>query len=348
MPLVMVIPVFIPHRGCPQQCIFCNQNVITAGAVKDLGTGLPGPEDINRIISEYLTYRGARRRVELAFFGGNFLGLPQKDILNLLSFVSPWLEKGEIHAIRCSTRPDTITPEILAQVRPFGMNLVELGVQSLDDGVLDMSLRGHSRVDSLAAVKTLKSAGMGVGIQLMTGLPGDTPEKSLKTAEETADLGPDLVRIYPLLVLAGSPLAARYRKGLYQPQTVEASVGLIKEMVAIIEGKGIPVVRMGLQAGESLEDGSHRLAGPWHPAFGHLVRSALMLDQVRSGLKSISEGDLSDGSISLTVHPRSESRLRGDKNSNLTTLRQLFPNTDFKIGTDPDLVPDTVEIKVLP
>ena len=347
MASVMVIPVFIPHWGCPHQCIFCNQNVITAGEASGAGKGLPDPKDLNRIISEYLSYKGTRTKVELAFFGGNFLGLPKEDILRLLSSVSPWLAKGEIHSIRCSTRPDTITPEILAQVRPFGVNLVELGVQSLNDGVLAKAIRGHSRADSIKAVETLKSAGMGVGVQLMTGLPADTPEKSLKTAAEVADLAPDLVRIYPLLVLEESPLAAAYRKGRYRPQTLNDAVALVKEMVKILEGKGIPVVRLGLQAGEALEDDRHRLAGPWHPAFGHLVRSALMLDQVLIGLESCPEALAAGCTVTLGVHPRSESRLRGDKNSNLIALREKFSGIAFEIRTDPALALDKVDIRTL-
>jgi len=342
MAAVMVIPVFIPHRGCPHQCIFCNQKVITAGAGH--GSGLPDREDINRMISGYLDYKGTRQRVELAFFGGNFLGLPQGDILRLLSWVSPWLDRGDIHSVRCSTRPDTITPEILAKVRPLGLSLVELGVQSLDDQVLEKALRGHSRADSLAAVDTLKSAGMGVGVQLMTGLPNDTPEKSLKTARQIAALAPDLVRIYPLLVLAGSPLAKVYRKGRYTPQSLDDAVDLVKKMVKILEREGVPVVRLGLQAGETLEDETYRLAGPWHPAFGHLVRSALLFDQV---VKLLARRPPETGVV-LRVHPRSESRLRGDKNANLKALARMFPGTDFHIQTDSALSGDRVKIIALP
>jgi histone acetyltransferase (RNA polymerase elongator complex component) len=339
MASVLVIPVFIPHRGCPHRCIFCNQNVITAA-----GQTLPGPEDMARIIREYLRYKGNRRRVELAFFGGNFLGLPEREMLGLLRAVGPWLDRGEIQAIRCSTRPDTVTPERLDMVRPLGMALVELGVQSMDDGVLALSRRGHTRAHTLDAVAALKAAGMKVGVQLMTGLPGDTPEKSAETAKQAASLGPDLARIYPALVLEGALLADAFRRGAYRPQTLDESVARVRDMACILEAAGIPVVRMGLQAGEGLAAGGTILAGPWHPAFGHLVRAAQMLDQARAGLERALEKGTADRVV-LEIHPRSESRLRGDKNSNLDILVREYPGIDFQIRTNPELSLEEVAVK---
>lgn len=354
MASVMVIPVFIPHRGCPHHCSFCNQNIITAGSTAGPGK-LPDAGDLDRIISEYLQYRGDRRRVELAFFGGNFLGLPEKEIFRLLQAAAPWLERGEIQSLRCSTRPDTITHEILEKIRPLGLTLVELGVQSMDEEVLARSGRGHTRQDTLTAVAALKAAGINVGVQLITGLPADTREKSLETARQVAALKPDLARIYPVLVLKGSALAKAFRDGTYTPQTLVAAVETVKEMVKLLEGEGVPVVRMGLQAGEGLEDGGLEdqgtiLAGPWHPAFGHLVRSALMLERVRSGLDDLLKKDVSGKAfrIELTSHPRSVSRLRGDKNANLAFLERTYPGMAFRVRTDPDLAVDGVGIRVLP
>lgn len=349
MTRVMVIPVFIPHRGCPHRCIFCNQNLITAGAQKLIGSA--DTLDIDCIISEYLAYRGSRERVELAFFGGNFLGLPEGEILSFLNAAAPWLEKGLIHGVRCSTRPDTVTPNILKKVKPLGLDLVELGVQSLDDRVLKLSRRGHTREDTLRAAACLKEAGMGLGVQLMTGLPGDTGEICENTAREAAGLDPDLARIYPALVLAGSPLARLYHEGGYSPQELDEAVARVSAMVRILEGSGVPVVRMGLQAGDGLEDDGGVLAGPWHPAFGHLVRSALVLDAVRERVGQLLETrpvDRTSHRVALSIHPQWESRLRGDKNHSLKALGQEFPGLDFQVSVNSALASGQIEVTWLP
>lgn len=338
MTQVMVIPVFIPHRGCPHRCCFCNQKVITAGT----GGLCPGPRDMASIIRDYLRYKGRRRKVELAFFGGNFLGLPKREILAFLNGAAPWLARGQIQSIRCSTRPDTVTPGILAQVRPLGLNLVELGVQSMDDEVLARSCRGHTAAQTRAAVAALKAAGMKFGVQLMTGLPGDSRKTCLETARQAAEMGPDLARIYPVVVLRGAPLARDFYQGRYRPQTLDEAITRAGEMVGILEGAGVPVVRLGLQAGEGLAKETSLLAGPWHPAFGHLVRSSLMLDRVRASLDNVL--GTRTGTVVLAVHPRGESRLRGDRNSNMEILAQAYPRVAFQVRKDPDLALDEVRV----
>jgi len=192
--------------------VFCNQSVITGhGSRNHLN-------DIDAVIQEYLPFKGERARVELAFFGGTFLGLPENRIKELLDHVKPYLEQGVIHGIRCSTRPDTITREILDLVMPYGLELVELGVQSMDNHVLEKAGRGHTRKQTLQAIRILKEAGLRVGVQVMVGLPGDTMEGALASTRLLAGLTPDLARIYPLLVLAGSRLAKWYKTGRYQPR----------------------------------------------------------------------------------------------------------------------------------
>ena len=235
-------------------------------------------------------------------------------------------------------------------------------MQSMDDNVLRLSRRGHTREDTLRAAQCLKNAGMGVGVQLMTGLPGDTPDLCEQTARQCADIAPDLARIYPVLVLAGSPLARLYRRGGYVPQTLDEAVAQVAVMAGMLEGRGIPVVRMGLQAGEGLEDEGAVLAGPWHPAFGHLVRSALMLDQVLDQVMDQVPARVREtlscdpakmpealpGRVVLSVHPRWESRLRGDKNGNLKILSRKFPRFEFQILTDAARISDGVKVTYLP
>jgi histone acetyltransferase (RNA polymerase elongator complex component) len=342
----LVIPVFIPHSGCPHQCAFCNQSIITSQKTHRKA-GLPSPKEIDEIIRQYLTYKGNRSRVELAFFGGNFLGLPDRDILGLLETIHPYIQNRTIHSIRCSTRPDTITEQRLDLISPHGVSLVELGVQSMTDAVLKKANRGHTGFDTCQAIDLLKAREIKVGVQVMTGLPGDTESQLLHSTKQLTALGPDVARIYPLLVLQGSLLAQWYQDGSYTPLTLAQSVHLVKEMVKIFKQANVPVIRMGLQASEMMEDQSLVLAGPWHPAFGHLVLSALAYDRVCEKLGEFfirSRGNRVNH-ILLSVHPRFESRLRGDKNSNLAKLGKEYPGVLFVIGTNESLMPGEVDVK---
>lgn len=298
-------------------------------------------DDIDVLIREYLSFKGERRRVEFAFFGGNFLGLPQKEIKVLLDHLKPWMDKGMIQAVRCSTRPDTITGEMLDLVVPYGLNLVELGVQSMDNQVLEKAERGHTREDTLAALEMLKSKGVRAGVQVMTGLPGDSMEKAMESVKILASLKPDLARIYPLLVLNGSKLAQWYKCGEYLPLSLDQAVVQAKEMFKIFDRAGVPVVRMGLQAGEMMDDSEQMLAGPWHPAFGHLVYSAVMFDRACEAIDAERRGKTGE-KITLKVHPQSLSRLQGNKKENIDRLAARYPDKRFIILTDKILAPDQI------
>ena len=338
----LVIPVFIPHSGCPHQCAFCNQAIITSQK-----RCLPAPEEIDKIIDQYLGYKTHRSRVELAFFGGNFLGLPDQEIVRLLEKIRPYMENHSIHGIRCSTRPDTITEQKLDLIVPHGVCLVEVGVQSMSDAVLKQANRGHTRFHTCQAIGLLKAYKLQVGVQVMVGLPGDTKEQLLTSTQQVSELAPDVARIYPLMVLKGSLLAQWYQDGSYSPLGLDQSVGLVKEMVKIFEHANVKVIRMGLQASEMMEDKTQVLAGPWHPAFGHLVLSALVHDQVCEKLEKLHlpfRGNWRHP-ICLSVHPRFESRLRGDKNSNLEKLARAYPGIVFSIQTNEGLLPGEVAIQ---
>lgn len=341
----LVIPYFIPHQGCPHRCVFCNQSLITSKHSRN--GGLPDLRELDRVIQEYLAFKGDRPRVELAFFGGNFLGLPAPDIKHLLERVSVYLERGEVDSIRCSTRPDTITEERLELVRAYRLDLVELGVQSMDDKVLGRAGRGHTREDTVRAVQKLKEAGIRVGVQVMAGLPGDSHQGALDTAGTLADLSPDLARIYPVLVLAGSTLARWYETGRYTPLGLEEAVAQVKGMAGIFDRQGIPVVRMGLQASEMMDDPSQVLAGPWHPAFGHLVFSALMFETACEEIDRYFDrvGKRGVEQVALIVHPRSLSRLQGNKKENLEKLAGRYPGLTFSIVTDNETAKGRVRVK---
>lgn len=332
----LVIPVFIPHFGCPHQCVFCNQSLITG-----LKGHLPDTAQITDIINRYLPFKGQREQVELAFFGGNFLGLDRAELIRLLDIAAPSLEKGIIHGIRFSTRPDTVTPETLDLVAPYPVSLVELGVQSMDDNVLQMAGRGHTRRDTLDAVTHLRAAGLLVGVQVMAGLPGDREETMIRTARSLADLEPATARIYPLVVLENTPLARAYRAGKYTPMSLEQAVEITAKIYGIFSRAGVNVIRMGLQETDVSADESAFLAGPRHPAFGHLVLSAILYKRVLEAVRPLVRHPGCEA-ILLRIHPRSESRLRGYKNENLKRLNSRFSGIEFKIEKDPAIAPDQV------
>lgn len=340
----LVIPVFIPHSGCPHQCAFCNQSVITCQddrSAKSKGV-LPACDLIDQTIQEYLEYKKDRKKVELAFFGGNFLGLDPDDILRLLECVQPWVNKGKIDTIRFSTRPDTISNDSLDLIEPYPVSVIELGIQSMNEGVLLKSRRGHTTEDTIQAIRLLKERNYTAGVQVMVGLPGDTDMTLMESTQLVAELKPDLARIYPLMVLKGSLLEEWYHQGKYEPLSLEKSIELVKEMVHIFKENQVKVIRMGLQASDIMEDDSMLIAGPWHPAFGHLVFSRILYDRACEIIDNRMP-DIPDP-ILLKVHPSCESRLRGDKNSNIVRLKERYPNVDIIIETDDSVSVDDVKI----
>ena len=334
-----IIPIFLPHAGCPHRCVFCDQSSIT-------GVRSTRPlTDVGDQIEAFLKFKTARRsRVQIAFFGGNFLGMPADKIKRLLSEAAEYVKAGRVNSIRFSTRPDTIDRQRLDIIKNFPVATIELGVQSMDERVLSATKRGHSALETKKAIQRLKELNYEIGVQLMVGLPEDTPERSIASAQRIARLKPDFIRIYPTVVLAGSPLAAWYRKGDYVPLSMEAAVSQAKNLYLIFKNENIRVIRMGLQASEDLEKGSAILAGPYHPAFGHLVYSEVFLDMAIAELES---SNSTGQTITLHVHPRSVSKMSGLKNRNIKKLRGNFHLQSVEIVPDDSLKEDQLKVNAL-
>ena len=225
-----------------------------------------------------------RRNPEVAFYGGTFTGLSKERIKMLLEAVAPYIRDRSISSIRVSTRPDFIDEERLKIMKGFHVSTVELGVQSLNEDVLLMARRGHTAGDVTRAVQILKRNGFKVGIQLMPGLPGDSADKFHATIEKVIGLDPDMVRLYPALVIEGTGLARMYAEGSYRPLTLEKGVDLCIDGVTRLEANGIPVIRIGLMSSPSLLEERRIVSGPWHTAFGFLVRSAIHQKAIESDL----------------------------------------------------------------
>ncbi|MCJ7774224.1 MAG: radical SAM protein [Desulfobacterales bacterium] len=326
-PRPFIIPVFIPNMGCPHQCAFCNQKTITG-----IKSDLPSAKDLQKIISEFLSYKGKDRgQTYIAFYGGNFMGLEPAQMEALLSEASKYVKDGQVTGIRMSTRPDTITDETLAIIKNYPVFTIELGVQSMDDRVLKASMRGHRAFDTVEAVKRLKEAGYEIGLQMMVGLPEDSETRSLETAAQIADLSPDFVRIYPTVVLKNSLLARWYQQGTYEPMDLDSCVNLVKKIYLLFKENNIRVIRMGLQETEDLASDASILAGPYHPSFGHLVYSEIFLD---AAIGLIEAKNSFGESITLKVRPENISMMRGLKNKNVEILKNRFNFKSIEIIPD--------------
>ncbi len=304
------IPIFVPHRGCPFDCVFCNQKRIT-GSQKEVTA-----DDVKDIIEEHLkTFKCSERRSEAAFFGGSFTGIPIEEQSSLLSAAYEYVRSGDIDGIRLSTRPDYISRQILDNLQKYSVTTIELGVQSMDDGVLLASGRGHTSEDVINAVRLIREYPFLLGIQMMTGLPGDSDVKSIATAEKIIELSPDMVRIYPTLTIRDTMLEELYRSHKYIPQTVEEAVMLCKELLVRFNAAGIQVIRLGLQSTEEICETGSVIAGPIHSSFGELVESAVYYDKILSCMEGAESTK-----AEIFVNTKEISKATGNKRMNIKKL----------------------------
>ncbi|MBF0224792.1 MAG: radical SAM protein [Desulfobacterales bacterium] len=332
-----IIPIFLPNLGCPHKCIFCNQK-----AVLTQKKAYIDPLSLSSIINEYLQFYNSKKHntIQIAFYGGNFLGLKLSYIEALLNEASKFIDYDKVKSIRLSTRPDTIVEEKLEFLSKYNVSTIELGVQSMDDEVLLLSERGHTSTETINAVNKLKANNYEIGIQLMIGLPGDNEYKAIQSAKKVIDISPDFVRISPTLVFENSKLAELYKKKKYIPLSMEDSIRIIKKLYILFTENKIKVIRMGLQPTKNFENEEILLAGPFHPSFGHLVISSILLDKLEEKIQSIHPKD----EICIKINPMSESHLRGIKNSNIHALKKKYNVGSVKIIKDETLKKNVVEI----
>lgn len=305
------IALFVPHIGCPHRCSFCDQNAIS-GAERP-----PEPGDVTAACETALQSLGSRAaEAEIAFFGGSFTAIDRGYMLRLLDAALPYVRAGKVRGIRLSTRPDAVEPEVLSLLREYGVTTIELGAQSMDDRVLSLNGRGHTADQVRRAACRVREMGFSLGLQMMTGLPGDTPEGAWYTARELAALSPAEVRIYPTVVLDGTRMGEWYRQGIYQPPGVRESVPLCAGLLDFFEGRGIRVIRLGLHASRSLEE--RLLGGAYHPAFRELCEGELLVQRLLRGLAGCVPGP-----VTVRLNPRDRSKFTGPHRQNLTRLAEL-------------------------
>jgi histone acetyltransferase (RNA polymerase elongator complex component) len=327
-----IIPIFLPQWGCPYRCIYCDQERITQTRRPEMRLA-----DFSSLVESGLNSRRRTpgHRVELAFYGGTFTLLPAPVREELLAWSTHYIRQGRVEAIRLSTRPDALSEEVLLNLKAAGVETVELGVQSLNDQALERSGRGHSAQDSYDAIQLLKKFSLGVGIQLMAGLPGDTPEGFNQTIREVRDLKPDLVRIYPTVVFPETVLAQWVEKGDYTSLSLEEAVSLCRGAVDLLETAGISVIRLGLQSHDRMSLGKGFLAGPYHPAFGDLVRGKLLLMKIKQDLAGRKFSRKAD--LELRVAGRDIGFLTGNNRENLKKLKTDLGIPRLRVAADPAL-----------
>lgn len=306
------ISIFIPHLGCPHRCSFCDQRSIS-GTKK-----APTPEEVFALLEEQaprLSEKGMT--AQIAFFGGSFTAIPRDYMTELLIVAKRAVERFDVYTgIRCSTRPDCIDEEILGLLKSYGMTAIELGAQSMSDEVLAANDRGHTAEDVEKAARLIRENGFELGLQMMTGLYKDAPEKSLYTAEKFIEMRPETVRIYPTVILKNTRLGELFESGVYTSFSFEETVELCATLLRKFEQNDIRVIRMGLHASDDVE--REMLGGVYHPSFREIVESRLMLNDLSELLKPLPKGD-----YTVFTDGKNLSKLIGQKRGNLEKLREM-------------------------
>ena len=347
------IPVFITHSGCKNDCVFCNQKIITGQSESS------GESETRAVIEKFISTHNKNNRTgddsddyactEIAFFGGSFTGLEKSVMIKFLETANEYISENKIiKGIRISTRPDYISGEILDILLKYNVKSIELGIQSMFDDVLSACRRGHTVQDSERACKIIKSAGVNLNLtgQMMLGLPCSNRGKDIATAEKLADIGVDCARVYPAAVLAGTRLFDMYKSGEYVPLSLDEAVFRAKEIKKIFDLNKIKILRMGLcssDIGKGRNGSTVIAAGPYHPAFGELVESEIIYDRLAEEIQEMcSNGyqpphtdtrDTRDTeSIIIRVDKKDMSKTIGHKRKNIERLKKRFPDKNIIIA----------------
>ena len=337
-----VIPIFVPHLGCPNDCVFCNQKSIS-GQQKMITK-----EDIRNTIEFYLeNIKDKESKKEVAFFGGSFTGIDVEKQEEFLQTAYEYIKKGKIDSIRISTRPDYIDKTILKRLKKYKVKTIELGVQSANDYVLKQSKRNHTFEDVKRASKLIRWYRFNLGHQMMVGLPDSTKIDEINTARELIKLKPKMVRIYPVLVIKNTRLEKEYLEGKYKPLTVIQAVETCKEIVPMFMKKGIEIIRIGLQNTDEITDpsikGSEVVAGPYHPAFRQLVESSLWYDNI---VERIKELNVKVKKVQITINPKDVNNVIGHKRENIDKLKDMY-ELDLIVKQDEKIKKGKFNLEVL-
>ena len=336
-----IIPIFVPHWGCKKCCTFCNQRTIS-GEKKQVTA-----DDVRKTIDYYLSnFKTDKNYVEVAFFGGSFTGIDEKQQEELLQIAYEYIKNGQVDSIRISTRPDYINKEILKRLKKYKVKTIELGVQSANDYILSRANRGHTFKDVVKASKLIRWYGFNLGHQMMVGLPESNRIDEINTAKALIKLKPKMIRIYPVLVIKGTKLEKEYNDGIYEPLSVVQAVETCKQLVRMFNDKKIDVIRVGLQNTEEIcEPGSNQsevVAGPFHPAFRQLVESGLWYDAIVEKIKKL---NVKVKEVKVTVNPIDVNNVIGHKKENVNKLQELY-EVDLIVKQDEKIKPGKLKLEI--
>ena len=336
-----IIPIFVPHLGCPNDCIFCNQKSIS-GQKKNMTK-----EEAKKIIDDYLkNIKNEDAQIEIAFFGGSFTAIEVEKQEELLELAYEYVKNGQVESIRISTRPDSIDKETLKRLKKYKVKTIELGVQSANNYILKRSNRGHTFEDVKKASKLIRRYKFDLGHQMMVGLPESTKIDEINTAKALIKLKPKMVRIYPVLVIKNTKLEQEYKEGKYQPLPLVQAVETCKELVEMFVKKKIDVIRVGLQNTDEItnpeEKTSEVVAGPYHPAFRQLVESSLWYDAIVAKIKKL---NVKVKEVEVTVNPADSNNVIGHKKENVIKLKDTY-DVDLILKQDENIKQGKSKIEI--
>ena len=337
-----IIPIFVPHLGCPNNCIFCNQKKISGQ------TKMVNAKDVEDTIEYYLkNFKDDNKYVEVAFFGGRFTAIEKEKQEELLQAVQKYIHDKKVNSIRISTRPDAIDKDILKMLKKYHVKTIELGVQSMNNYILNRSQRGHTVEDVKKASKLIRWNGFILGHQMMVGLPESTKQDEINTAKELIKLKPKIVRVYPVLVIKDTPLAIEYENKEYTPLTVTQAVERCKEIVELFNKHKINVIRIGLQNTEEISDPSKEtsqvVAGPYHPAFRQLVESSMWYDSLLNEIKKINTKVIK---VKIIANPENINNIIGHKKENVLKLKEVY-DVDVAVESSEEIKPGKFKLEIL-
>lgn len=334
-----IIPIFVPHLGCPNDCTFCNQKSISGQQKKVT------ENDVRETIEYYLnSFKEKDAYKEVAFFGGSFTGIDVEEQEMYLKTAYDYIKEKKIDGIRISTRPDYIDKHTLKRLKKYKVKTIELGVQSTNDYVLELCKRGHTFEDVKKASKLIRRYGFDLGHQMMVGLPESTEKDEITTAKDLIKLKPKMVRIYPVLVIKGTELEKQYLAGEYEPLEVRQAVERCKELCYLFGKKKIKVIRIGLQNTDTIcnpeNQESEVVAGPYHETFRQLVESSIYYDTIVNKIKKY---DVKVKEVEVITHPQNVSNIVGYKRENVEKLKNMY-DIDLSIVQDIKFSPDKIEV----
>ena len=337
-----IIPIFVPHLGCPNNCTFCNQKRISGQ------TKMVTAKDVEETIEYYLkNFKDNHKYVEVAFFGGSFTAIEKEKQIELLEATQKYIKDRKVNSIRISTRPDCIDKEILKRMKKYHVKTIELGVQSTNNYILSKCKRGHTGEDVIKSSKLIRRFGFILGHQMMVGLPESTKQDEINTAKELIKLKPKIVRIYPVLVIKDTELADEYYKGEYTPLTVGQAVERCKEVVDLFNRNKINVIRIGLQNTEEISDPkserSSVVAGPYHPAFRQLVESSMWYDSIVSKIKKV---NAKVKKVKIIANDFNINNIIGHKKENILKLKETY-DVDVVIEKNDEIKPGRFKLEIL-